>query len=196
MDVQRMYWRCENCDLVFVDKANLLSIGDEKRIYDCHQNDPSDLRYRTFLSRLWLPLSQRIPPKSTGLDFGCGPGPTLSEMAEEQGFCMSIFDPIYFPISTALQQQYSFVTATEVVEHIYWPGVTLRKLWAIIQPNGYLAVMTKLREESTVFAQWHYKNDPTHVRFYSRNTFNCLAEEYNASLEVIGDDIIFLKKSA
>jgi len=52
------------------------------------KNSPDDPRYRAFLSRLFIPLNERIAPESCGLDFGSGPGPTLSVMFEEQGHTM------------------------------------------------------------------------------------------------------------
>ncbi|MGB2360319.1 MAG: methyltransferase, partial [Porticoccaceae bacterium] len=62
-----------------------MSSAAEKAIYDQHQNSPDDLQYRRFLSRLTEPLLERLGPCSRGLDFGCGPGPTLSVMMAEQG---------------------------------------------------------------------------------------------------------------
>ena len=42
---------------------------------------------------------------------------------------------------------------------------------------------------------WHYKNDQTHVVFFSRQTFEYLAERDKLDLEFIGNDVILLRKS-
>jgi len=84
-DRRRDFFVCGRCQLVFVPPEQLLSEPEEKAAYDCHQNSPTDPEYRRFLSRLFLPLRDRIAPESHGLDFGSGPGPTLSIMFEEIG---------------------------------------------------------------------------------------------------------------
>src|SRR6056297_3232426 len=82
----RAYHRCGTCGLVFLDPALRLESADEQARYETHQNDPDDPRYRTFLQRLAGPLTERVASGSHGLDYGSGPGPTLSVMLEERGF--------------------------------------------------------------------------------------------------------------
>ena len=78
--------------------------------------------YRAFLNRLAKPLKERLSPNSLGLDFGAGPGPTLSLMLQEAGHEMSIYDPFFSKNPSAMNQVYDFITATEVVEHLHHPG--------------------------------------------------------------------------
>jgi len=94
-DSHREYLSCSDCRFVFVPKSFHLSETDEKLRYDTHNNDPSDNRYRHFLSQLANPLLQLIPEKSYGLDFGSGPGPTLSLMLEEKGHHVDLYDKFY-----------------------------------------------------------------------------------------------------
>ena len=54
--------------------------------------------------------------------------------------------------------------------------------------------MTKLTDQVTDFANWHYKNDPTHVSFFSSKTFAYLAGRDGFLLEIIGPDVILLQK--
>jgi hypothetical protein len=68
-----------------VPKIYQLSEDEEKSRYDTHNNDPKDVRYRQFLSQLSEPLLKKISDNSFGLDFGAGPGPTLSLMLEDYG---------------------------------------------------------------------------------------------------------------
>ena len=74
-DRARCYFGCPGCGLVSADPASHLSPEDERAIYDLHQNDPADARYRAFLARLADPLRAKLVPGMRGLDFGCGPGP-------------------------------------------------------------------------------------------------------------------------
>ncbi|MFB9137329.1 class I SAM-dependent methyltransferase [Vibrio olivae] len=193
-DKQRAYWQCDQCELVFVDPNQRLVASAEKAHYDLHENDPNDLGYRRFLSRVAAPLVQRLMPKSCGLDFGCGPGPTLSLMLQEQGHAMSLYDLYYYPDRQALERTYDFITATEVIEHLYDPAGVWQQWLNLVKPGGWIGLMTKMVINVDAFAGWHYKNDPTHVVFFSRATFQYLAERDKLELEFIGNDVILLRK--
>jgi hypothetical protein len=195
-DKHRHYLQCGTCCLVFVPHEFHLSLDEEKAVYDQHENNPSDLRYRTFLSRLANPLLSRLERESTGLDFGSGPGPTLSVMLSEQGHNMYIYDPFYARDETVLNDKYDFITATEVVEHLRFPGRELQRLWSLIHPEGYLALMTKMVVDNVSFSNWHYKNDNTHICFFSRESFTLLALEWGTNAEFIGTDVILFQKPA
>lgn len=191
---QRPYLRCEQCRLIFVPPAYFLSAAEEKAEYDLHQNSPHDRSYRRFLSRLFDPIRRRLPPHSHGLDFGSGPGPTLSVMFEEIGHTVTIYDPFYAPDQCVFDRHYDFVTASEVVEHLHDPRAELERLWACLRPGGLLGLMTKLALDRTAFARWHYRQDRTHVCFYSRDTFHWLAHQWGAPVEFVGKDVILFLK--
>ena len=193
-DKRRNFLLCQDCQLVFVLPIQYLSEAEEKAAYDHHQNFPSDPAYRKFLSRLFDPLRNRLPPSSHGLDFGSGPGPTLSVMFEEIGHSVTVYDHFYAYHPPALEQQYDFITATEVVEHLHDPGTILTKLWSLLKPGGSLGLMTKLVRDQKAFAKWHYKNDLTHVCFFSRATFEWLANHWQADLEFFHNDVILFSK--
>jgi SAM-dependent methyltransferase len=194
-DKQRNYLRCDNCKLTFVPKKYFLSEIAEKAEYDLHQNSPQDQGYRKFLSRLLIPLQKLLPPQTHGLDFGSGPGPTLSVMLEELGYKMTIYDKFYANLPERLMQRYDFITATEVFEHLHEPRTTLNQLWQTLKPNGYLGIMTKLVRDHTAFANWHYKNDLTHITFFSHQTFSWLAAQWQAEVTFIDNDVIIIKRN-
>ncbi|RDB44162.1 class I SAM-dependent methyltransferase [Halomonas sp. DQ26W] len=192
-DVRRDYHQCEQCELVFVPPAQRLAPDAEKAVYDQHRNSPGDTGYRQFLSRLYTPLRARLAPGACGLDFGAGPGPTLSVMFEEAGHPMAIFDPFYAPDPAALQRKYDFVTATEVAEHLFEPGRELKRLASVLRPAGWLGLMTKRVTTQQAFARWHYILDPTHVVFFSEATFVWLARHLDMRLELPAADVALLQ---
>ncbi len=194
-DDTRDYLQCGTCDLVFVPRGQHLSAADEKACYDCHDNRPDDPGYRRFLDRLFTPLSQRLAAPARGLDFGCGPGPTLSVMFEEAGHPMALYDPYYAPERTVLSGPYDFITLSEVAEHLAAPGKELDNLWAALAPGGWLGIMTKRVRDPIAFISWHYVTDPTHVCFFSEATFQWLASRWSASLDVVGDDVVLIGKT-
>lgn len=194
-DRRRNYWFCSQCQLVQVSAADFLSSEDEKALYDTHVNDVDDPRYRQFLSRTATPLLERLKVPSRGLDFGCGPGPLLAKMMTEAGHSMALYDAFYHPDPKALTQTYDFITATEVAEHLHAVDAWLNRLWAMLVPGGWLAVQTRQYVPALEFPNWYYKNDLTHVSFFSRATFAWLAEQWSARLEIISDEVVLLQKS-
>jgi len=193
-DNQRDYHRCNICCLIYVSPSQLPSKEFEKTEYDKHQNSPDDPGYRSFLSRLFTPVQTKLAPHSHGLDFGSGPGPTLSVMFEEEGHKMSLYDPIYARNTNVLAREYAFITASEVVEHLHDPAKDLTLLWSLLKPGGCLGIMTKLALDKTAFSKWHYKNDLTHVSFFSKKTMEWQAEKWKAELRFIGNDVILFQK--
>lgn len=194
-DRRRDYFQCPRCRLVVVPASQHLSPAEEKAHYDLHENNPADPGYRRFLGRLCEPLLARLPATASGLDFGAGPGPTLSLMFEEAGHAMAIYDLYYSPDESVLAREYDFVTATEVVEHLGRPGVVLERLWSLVKPGGWLGLMTKQVVGPEAFARWHYKNDPTHISFFSRATFEYLGARWGVDPEYPHDDVTLFHKA-
>jgi hypothetical protein len=193
-DKRRNYLSCRVCGLVFVPPSQLLSAADEKKRYDLHQNSSEDAGYRRFLGCLFTPLNQRLVPGSSGLDFGSGPVPTLSRMFEKAGHAVTIFDHYYEHAPSALERQYDFITATEVVEHLREPRKELERLWACLKCGGWLGIMTKSAVGRIAFSSWHYKNDLTHICFFSRATFAWLAAAWSADLTFPDEDVVLFRK--
>jgi 2-polyprenyl-3-methyl-5-hydroxy-6-metoxy-1,4-benzoquinol methylase len=69
----------------------------EKSRYQFHENRITNLGYVKFLNQAIEPALNYLSPGSTGLDFGCGPGPVLAELLAGMGFYMYIIDPYFFP---------------------------------------------------------------------------------------------------
>lgn len=195
-----------------------LSPNDEKSIYDLHNNDPSDIGYRNFLQRFITPLEQHIiklenqklaansKPTSLlkGLDFGCGPGPTLAGMLETLQSLQKLdihcenYDLYYAPHDNLLVNEgYDFVTSTEVVEHLREPLKTFKLLFSLLKPNGCLGIMTKRTKDNTPkqsFATWHYIQDPTHICFYNEKTFYWLARYFDVQVSFPENDVVIFEK--
>lgn len=196
-DNKREYWQCSVCQLVFVPAQFHLSAQAEKAEYDLHENHFSDQGYQRFLLRALNPVMQRLTPPASGFDFGCGPNPVLAKLASEQGYKMAVYDLYYHhaPEQQAnLQRQFDFVMSTEVIEHVWQAAQTWAQLWQCVNANGLLTIMTKRVSELAAFKTWHYKNDATHICFYSIATFEYLAELLNAELSIVDRDVVIFKK--
>ncbi len=142
-----------------------------------------------------MPLLAILPSNSHGLDFGSGPGPTLSLMLEECGHKVDLYDKFYAQNDAVFQNRYDFITATEVVEHLPNPLKDLEALVKILQKGGILAIMTEIVSPQLDFTNWYYKNDPSHVCFYSEKTFIYLANLLGLEIVTLSERVIILRKS-
>jgi len=180
--------------LIFVAPGEYPTAEQERAVYDLHENSPDDPGYRRFLARLCDPLLARLPPTSHGLDFGCGPGPTLSLMLAEAGHRMTVFDPFYAPYPERLAWNYDVITATEVVEHLHAPGRVLADLIARLRHGGWLGIMTQRSDGVTDLTRWRYMRDSTHVCFFARRSFDYLAEHHGLTIMFPRNDVVLLQR--
>ncbi|WCH23905.1 class I SAM-dependent methyltransferase [Aeromonas salmonicida] len=190
----KYYHRCRSCELVWLDGADHLGPSAEKAVYDGHDNQVDDPRYRHFLMRAFGEVLSRVPPPASGLDFGCGPGPALIAMGREAGYQMAGYDKFYADLPDLLTRQYDFITSTEVIEHIADPRAALDVLWGCLKPGGILVLQTQRVLDDDRFKTWRYRHDPTHIVFFAEASFRALAIRWQADvLFPHGDVVVFTK---
>ena len=134
-----------------------------------------------------------MPAGVEGLDYGSGPGPTLSVMIEEQGFTMSIYDPFFSPDLRALGRSYDFITCAEVAEHFVAPRKEFERLSGLLRPGGWLAIMTGLFGGQR-FEGWWYARDETHVAFYRDRTIQWIGDWMGWSVSRPEKDVTIYRK--
>ncbi len=191
---QRRYVECRDCLLAFMTPEYRPTVQAEAEIYGLHENCPDDPHYRAFLDRLAQPLQDKLKPGARGLDFGCGPGPTLSVMLRERGYSMRDYDPIFANHPSLLEQHYDFICCTEVAEHFFAPAREFALLDRMLEPGAWLGVMTQWRLPDANFASWQYHRDPTHVCFYQRDTLQWIADRWQWQLETPATHIALFNK--
>jgi hypothetical protein len=187
------YHRCRVCELTFIDARYHPDAASERARYATHRNDPGDAGYRSFLDRLAVPLCERLPAGATGLDYGSGPGPTLSVMLEERGHDVALYDPFFADDPAVLLRKYDFITCTEVVEHFFDPRGEFERLAGLLRPRGWLGVMTELLHDDIDFATWWYVRDLTHVCFYRPRTMEWIAQRFGWRLEPVGRTVVLFQ---
>ena len=192
----RIYWRCAACEATFLEPVQRLKPDEELAQYRHHENDPDDPRYRAFLSKLADPLLSRLKPGMAGLDYGCGPGPALAAILTEAGLSMALYDPFFRDDPKVLRRTYDVITLSEVAEHFFDPTGEFERLDRLLEPGGWLGVMTCFQTDDGQFASWHYRRDPTHVVFYRARTFEVIAEQRGWHLEIPHKDVALMQKAA
>jgi hypothetical protein len=188
------YWRCGACEATFLDPRHFLTPGAEHAQYRLHENDRDDPGYRRYLSKLAEPLIARLKPGAGGLDYGYGPGPALAAMLGEAGHDTALYDPLFAPDRLVLEARYDFVTCTETAEHFHDPWTEFETLASLLNPGGWLGVMTSFQTDDAAFARWHYRLDPTHVVFYREATLRHAAARLGLEIEIPVKDVAVMRK--
>lgn len=190
----RIYRLCGICRLIFIDPVFRPRFQKEKERYLTHNNGIEYPGYVDFLKRAMKPALQFIRKGDYGLDYGCGPNPTLSILLSREGIDCDDYDPIFYQ-NGIRRDCYDFIFATECFEHFFNPGNELTYLLSLMKKGSSMIVMTKLYRSLSEFETWHYVNDETHVVFYHTETMNYIARRWNFTIVLLQDDrvVIFRK---
>ena len=177
-----------------MDEKDHLVADEEKKRYSFHQNSIENEGYVQFLNRIIEPAKQYISIGMSGIDYGCGPNPVLSQLVEKNGLKCDYYDPFFFP-KIDIGRKYDFVFATECFEHFFSPADELKLICGILNTGGILGIMTEFVTDTTDFCNWYYKNDPTHVCFYSKKSIAYINNAFGFS-EIYNDGhrVTILKK--
>ncbi|OFZ47664.1 MAG: hypothetical protein A2381_09545 [Bdellovibrionales bacterium RIFOXYB1_FULL_37_110] len=186
------YFDCLDCRLISMHKKNHLSHDQELARYLLHQNDVTDIRYQNFVNDVISFVQTHIPSTATGLDFGSGPGPVITNLLRSQGYLVCCYDPYFAHDPGLLSTQYDFIVSCEVVEHFYNPADEFLKLKQCLRPHAPLIIKTLLYKDSNDFSNWYYPKDPTHVCFYRSFTFDWIAKKYQFLPEILSNRLIIL----
>ncbi len=188
----RQYLRCRRCGSVFMDSESHLSLSREKERYVEHNNDPSDRGYRRFVAEIVKRIKENFSPRDKGLDFGSGPGSPITAMLKESGYRVVEYDPFFREYPELLEKRYDYIACCEVIEHFREPGKEFKLLKDLLKEKGMLLCKTELFLAETDFVKWYYKNDPSHVFFYTSRSFELIRDMFNFSrVEIEGRLIEF-----
>ena len=191
---KREYLRCTHCDSIQLSDEYLLNQAKEKHRYDLHNNDPNDLFYQSFVSPVTNHILTHFNPLHKGLDYGAGPGPVIYHLLKDKSYQIDLYDPYYYPNQQIFNQKYDYIYACEVIEHFYHPVEDFKKIYELLNHHGELILMTSIFNNQIDFDQWHYKNDETHVIFYTNHTLKYIQETFGFSRLLIQDNLIILTK--
>ncbi len=180
--IERFY-RCESCHSVHVPERFHLTESQELERYALHDNDDSDSGYRNYLSGVISSIDKLTGDISAMrvLDYGSGENAVMTTILKERGVDAFAYDPNYEPLST-INGQFDLIIACESSEHFRNPREEFKQILTHLKPNGYLYLRTELLGTTPYFSAWYYKNDPTHIFFYSKLTFEYLADQFGLEL--------------
>ncbi len=192
------YGYCKTCEYIFKSHEHHQDFSIQKERYNLHENDENDEGYQAYFKRFLdftLPL---VGKPKTALDFGCGRSCLLATLLEKKGIKCDYYDPIYHPNTLNDSKKYELIVSTEVFEHLHQHRVVFESLLERLEEGGYLALQTQFHPNDVgAFKKWYYHQDPTHIVFFTAQTFRVLCEIYGC--EFVGDNgknMVVIKKSA
>lgn len=191
--VPKSFYRCTYCRAIYRDFKTFVNTEIEEKRYRTHNNDVFDERYQKFVSPITDTVSQDFPKTAKGLDYGCGTGPVATFILEKKGYDIKLYDPFFYPDTSFVNNQYDFIICCEVMEHFFNPQAEFQKLRGLLKPDGKLYCKTKMiTDDFSVenFKKWHYKNDPTHVFFYSPKTLEVIQELFGFTTVTFDEKLI------
>lgn len=190
----REYVECRNCGGVQLTPCFYVKPNAEKARYLTHNNDVEDPRYQNFVFPITSRILQDFSASNKGLDYGCGTGPVAANELEKRGFEVALYDPFFQPNTRVLNKTYDFIICCEVMEHFFLPAREFSNLAKRLNPGGRLYCKTSLYSSKIDFKKWYYKDDATHVFFYTKKSLQWIKEKSKFSvLEIYRDVIVFTK---
>ena len=167
---RKSYYKCEKCHGISLGKNDFLPNEEEKKRYLEHNNNIEDIRYQNFVKPIVLAILNDFKKNHKGLDYGAGTGPVITKMLKDYTYDIKPYDPYFYNFPEYLKEKYDYIVCCEVMEHFYNPYIEFKKLKNLLHENGRLYCKTELLKENTDFESWYYKNDLTHVFFYTERS--------------------------
>lgn len=174
-DRRDFFW-CPHCQLIASPPRDHLNMAEARQRYSQHRNGPEFPGYVDFLNQIITPTLPYLDPAMRGIDYGCGPNPTLSHLLRQQGLRCDDYDLIFFP--DVPTPPYDFIFSTECFEHFAAPHADIAQLVQLLKSGGYLAIMTLLWTTHEDFPTWFYARDPTHLCFYHAETLDWMSRAF------------------
>lgn len=191
--VSKSFYRCTYCKAIYRDSKTFVNTEIEEKRYRTHNNDVYDERYQKFVSPVTNAISRDFPNTVKGLDYGCGTGPVATFILEQKGYDIKLYDPFFYPDTSFENEKYDFIICCEVMEHFFNPQAEFQKLKQLLKPHGKLYCKTKMITDGFSvdnFKRWYYKNDPTHVFFYSPKTLEVIQELFGFTTVTFDEKLI------
>ncbi len=177
--------RCSSCDSIERELDGRFDAEAEKARYLLHRNDPDDPGYAAWLfSFIDTAKGAGLAPGMSVIDYGSGPVPVLATLLRARGYDAWAWDPFFAPDVSLLGRRYDALLCLEVAEHFREPYDSFIAMARLLEPGGLVVIRTSPPPASDeAFAQWWYKEDPTHFIFYSEAGMRAVATRAGLVLE-------------
>ncbi len=196
-DKNRTYYRCPDCELIFVPEKFHLDIINEKARYDLHNNSIYNEGYVKYLTEVFEIVKTISKKNESILDFGAGKEAVLTTIFQKNGYNCTAYDPLYNHGEKVEFESFDLLIACEVVEHIRCIQKEVTLIKKLLKPTSKILIRTQMYPSPEKFLKWWYIQDLTHINLFTTKTMLILADLLGCILEnTIGKDIYILSKTA
>ncbi len=196
----RRFFRCAHCAFIFSPLK--VSREEEEQHYKSQWGLADAETWRSKAEVLLNVILQYNTPKSI-LDFGSGCG-SLTQAFRVLGYPTTPLEPMIhgFLKDQEFKHPFDAIVGIEVIEHLPDPVSELRELEKVLAPGGVMVFSTLMTNAfinhplaQDHFSSWWYKDDPTHVSFFSNQTLDALARLRHYEIDVFADKLFAIRKS-
>ena len=182
-DRARMYIHCATCGLIFVPDEDHVSVDEERERYTLHDNTMHNHGYVTYLNDVVCVLQQIKAAPVSVLDFGCGQNAILTNIICEHGYLCDPYDPLFGKELPSLSSIYDVVILCEVIEHFRGLKSEIHLIDRLLKHSGNIIIRTQLYKNLQTFKSWWYRQDCTHINFFSFKTIEYLSMLFNGKVK-------------
>ncbi len=197
---RRRFFKCPECALIFTLETAEKSAEEAHYKKQWAETDPGFWKGQV---DVLLRLIERYRAPRHLLDFGSGSG-AMTEEFQRRGLKVTPLEPM---IHGYLKDQnfsctFDVVVAVEVIEHL--PGLwqELKQIERVLDQDGIVVFSTLLTnsfidaaDAQQQFAEWWYKDDPTHVSFFCNRALGKLADLGPYDIDIFGNNVFVLKRA-
>lgn len=174
-DRHRSFYFCPACELLFVPCNEHITVEDEKKRYELHDNSPGNSGYVRFLEEIVMTVKALELKNPKILDFGSGKNMVLSGILQRTGRDCDSYDPLYEIGNGNCSKQYDILVLCEVIEHLRDLNHEIRMIKGMLEKDGVVVLRTNIYESREKFRTWWYKEDLTHINFFAMKTIEQFA---------------------
>jgi 2-polyprenyl-3-methyl-5-hydroxy-6-metoxy-1,4-benzoquinol methylase len=191
----REFYRCANCELIFVPEIYHLNRIEEKARYDLHDNSADNSGYVNYLEKIAILVSARILKDQSILDFGSGREAVLNTLLKKNGYDCTAYDPLYDHNTIPKNRIFDVIIACEVVEHLRDLRSELLMMRKLVSEKSKIIIRTQTYPSPEKFLKWWYIQDLTHINFFSLKSINFAGQILGCDIEQTAElDIFVLKR--
>ncbi|MEO0336492.1 MAG: methyltransferase domain-containing protein [Pseudomonadota bacterium] len=167
----------------------------ERSRYEEHNNDIEDEKYLQYLRKTWEKVSSEMKGGELIVDYGCGPSKGLHAVLKGKDFQVVSYDPIFYPTSLdVLIGHVDVIYCSEAIEHMYDPRKEIEVWLRLLKSRGWITLRTAFHDGPNTFRDWWYKDDPTHIGFFNKITFETLALQFDLEIRHIHSPYVSFRK--
>lgn len=181
--VSRAFYLCKNCGFIFTDCT--LTLEEIKKHYQSQYLNAFDWD-KEAITLLEI-VNFAVKPRKI-LDFGSGSG-LLADELRSMGLEVDTYEPMQHGDfrSEDYNNSYDLVILNEVIEHITDVLKIIGYICPVTRPGGIIFISTCMTDAiinepdkfHELFGSWWYKDDQTHVSFFSQLTFEYICAMKN-----------------